>query len=266
MSVKQHFEYRPSWDLNASHIGISKWNWQSISKEDETEARSVMANKRFDVLPLINPNDSITRYYSTRIWNNYENLNLNTIGELDKVYYRLSFSDLIKKFHNEKKHYYFLTDYDSVVGLVSFVNLNRQEVYNHLYHVISDIERSVADFLKSHISSEDIISNFESSDDNHIKEVLRSYKNGIEQGSDNSIFENMYLQTIGITLNKLGDKIPNNKKKLISYSKKFDPKGTYGILRNKIMHPVRPILSDSLTISKINELLTDYEVLKELLN
>jgi len=45
----------------------------------------------------------------------------------------------------------------------------------------------------------------------------------------------------------------------------FSPDGVYGELRNKVMHPVRPILNDNETIEKIDELLRDYSNIKEVL-
>lgn len=266
MNIKEHFEYKPYLDLTASNIGINKWDWKSISTENEDAAKTIMKENRFDVLPIINSDNSITKYFSTRNWNNYENLNLSVILESDRVYYRLSFCDLIRKFSVEKKHYYFLTDYNSIVGLVSFINLNCQAVYNYLFQLISDVERSVACFLKLHLTTDDIISSFKDSNDAHVAEVLKSYEKAASEGFDNSIFEYMYLQTLGIVIKKMSAKIPNKQKKLLSYHAKFSPQGIYGILRNKIMHPVRPILNDEYTISNIYELIQDYEIIKELLS
>lgn len=45
----------------------------------------------------------------------------------------------------------------------------------------------------------------------------------------------------------------------------FSSEGTYGKLRNKIIHPVRPILSDHSTIAQMDELITDYVTIKETL-
>jgi hypothetical protein len=265
MNLRDHFEYRPFLDLTAANIGINKWHWVSVSVEDETEAKRIMQTNRFDVLPIINHDDSITKYYSTRVWNTYNNLNLNTIAETDKVYYRLSFCDLIRKFSEEKKHYYFLTDYNRTVGLVSFVNLNCQAVYNYLFQVIADIERSISCFLKIHIQHDEILESFRSSGDSHVKQLLEGFNQSISEGSDNSIYEHMYFQTIGITIKKHLHKLPYRQRELGSYQSKFSPNGTYGILRNKIMHPVRPILSNPESISQINELLQDYSAIREIL-
>lgn len=265
MYIRNHFEYNQTIDLTAAHIGINQWTWRSIDGEDEQRAKKIMQTNRFDILPIVNSDKTVTKYFSTRKWNNYEHLNLNKIIEVDKVYYRLTFPDLIAKFHEDKRHFYFLTNYQDVVGLVSFVNLNSQAIYHYLFQVIADIEISVSQFLKSCLDQDEIISVFASLSDPHVIDVLKQFNETIVQGKDNTIFEHMYLQTLGITIKKMLRHIPEAQKKLIKYQPKFSPNGTYGKLRNIIMHPVRPVLNDEQTISDINELLQDYNDIKNTL-
>lgn len=252
-------------DLTAAQIGINKWDWETISSEDEKMAKALMRQKKYDVLPILNSDGTITKYFSTKIWNNYNSLNLNDIQKANTIYYRFSLNDLIRKFNEEKRHYYFLTNGEDILGLVSFINLNCQAVYNYLFQVIADIEQSVASVLKEIITQEEIISEFQKSTDRHLIDILNSFNKSVEEGSDNTIFENMYLQTIGIILKKFKDRIPSKFEKLNNYKLKFSPTGTYGVLRNKVMHPVRPILSDKDSINKIHELLSDYLKIKEVL-
>ena len=157
MDIREQFEYNPSIDLTAAQIGINKWQWETINSEDEVRAKEFMKRNRFDVLPIINPDGRIERFYSTRIWNNYHDLQLANISESDTIYYRLSFSDLIKKFHYEKKHFYFLTNVDEVLGFVSFIHLNCLVVYNYLYQVFADLEQAIANLLRDHIDQKDIL-------------------------------------------------------------------------------------------------------------
>ena len=264
MDLKRYFDYNPMLDLTAAHIGINKWEWETIDSEDENAAKEKMKAKKFDVLPVSNKG-KVNKYFSTRLWNNYDNLNLNFIEQSNLIYYRLSLSDLIRKFNEEGKHYYFLTDYKDVLGLVSFVNLNCQAVYNYLFQILADLERSIAYLLKDYIDQNEIIEVYKVSEDSHLKEVAKTFEDAVKAGKDSTIFEHMYLQTVGITLSKFCHKLPNNLKKLNKYSSKFSPNSTYGEIRNKIMHPVRPILNDNETISKIDELLNDYFDIKDII-
>lgn len=265
MDIRKQFEYNPTLDLTAAQIGINKWDWETTDSEDEAIATQKMRTKKYDVLPIVDKDGKVMKYFSTRVWNNYDKLNLNNIEQTNSIYYKLSLADLIRKFNEENRHYYFLTNQKEVLGLVSYVNLNCQAVYNYLFQIIADIEQSIAYLLKEHINQNDILQYFKSSNDDHLKEVAKTFDDSAQPGRDNTIFEHMYLQTVGITLNKFFNKLPDNVKRLNKYSSKFSPEQVYGKLRNKVMHPVRPILNDTATIRDMDELLRDYSDIKEIL-
>lgn len=265
MDIRKHFEYNPTLDLTAAHIGINKWDWETINTEDEEVAKKIMKAKKYDVLPILGADGKVLKYFSTRVWNNYDNLNLNNIEQTNSIYYRLSLADLIRKFNEESRHYYFLTNHKDVLGLVSFVNINCQAVYNYLFQIIADMERSIAYLLKEHVDQGDILQYFKSSGDDHLREVAKTFEDSTKPGQDNTIFEHMYLQTVGITLSKFHNQLPDNFKKLNKYSSKFSINQVYWKLRNRVDHPVRPILNDSATIKDIDELLRDYSDIKEIL-
>lgn len=262
MNIKRHFQYEPSVEATVSQIGISRWNWVSTKSSDQAKAKEIMSQKRFDVLPIENNNGSFTSYYCTQKWNDYKHLNKLNINENQAIYYRLTFKDLIRKFKNEERYYYFLTGYEQVLGLISYVNLNCQLVYNYLFFVISDIERSVSGILSNFIAQETILNEFENSEDKHLRKIAYNFRKSMEKNEDNNIFQQMYLQTIGITVKKFLSDLPDNLKKLAKFSSKFS--SVYSPLRNKIMHPVRPILSDKKSIDQIDELLNDYQKIKNI--
>ena len=265
MNIKKQFQYDPAIEVSASQIGISKWNWTSVKSTDQKQALSQMKSKRFDVMPIENEDGTVTFFYSTQEWNVYDGLNKNRIKDASTIYYRLSLKDLVRKFKEEDRHFYFLTDYNEVLGLVSYVNLNCQLVYNYLFFIIADIERSVSELLKHYIKQADILSKFQESNDQHLIKLSESFQKSIESNNDSDIFQHMYLQTVGITLNKFNSKLPKDCKMLNKYSSKFGTEGVYNLVRNKVMHPVRPILSDKESINQIDELLTDYSKIKDII-
>ena len=67
MDIRKHFEYNPILDLTAAHIGINKWDWDTIDNEDEEKARERMKKKRFDVLPIMDSDGKVLKYFSTRV-------------------------------------------------------------------------------------------------------------------------------------------------------------------------------------------------------
>ena len=265
MDIKQQFEFSHTPDLTAAHIGINKWNWKTIQEKDGQTAKNIMRQHRYDVLPIQKNSRRIEKFFVTEEWNNYDFLNIEKVNHTNSIYYRLAFQDLVRKFVEEERHFYFLTNEKDVLGLVSLVNLNCQAVYNYLFHIISDIERSISDLLKAYIDQDQILSKFEESEDKHLQNVKNKFEESINLGKDNSIFEHMYLQTVGITLKKFVWLLPDEYKSINKFSSKFSPNGTYGKIRNKIMHPVRPILNDKGTISNIHELLQDYSRMSEIL-
>ena len=266
MNIRKQFFYDPAIEVSAAQIGISKWNWESVKSGNEEDALWIMKKNRFDVLPVENEDGTFTSYYSTQEWNDYSRLNLIKTKDAPKIYYRTSLNDLVKKFEREDQFYYFLTDSDQVLGLVSYVNLNCQLVYNYLFFILADIERSISSMLKDHLDQREVIEEFKRSKNTHQQELVESFDRSVRDNSDTDIFELMYLQSIGITLKKFTYKLPHSLKGLAKYSSKFSSEGVYGSLRNRIMHPVRPVLSDKDSIKKINELLVDYDHIKGILD
>lgn len=265
MNIKKEFQHDPAIEVSASQIGISKWDWISTNSIEEKDAIEIMKKHRFDVLPIENKDGTFNSYFSTQKWNIYTSLNKNKINDAQSIYYRLSLKDLVRKFKNDDRHYYFLTDYNQILGLVSYVNLNCQLVYNYLFYIIADIERSVSEILKDNVSQDKILSEFKQSEDNHLLELSNTFQKSIDTNNDSDIFQHMYLQTVGITLKKFISELPNEYKPLNKYSSKFGTQGVYNLVRQKVMHPVRPILSDEKSINQIDELLTDYIEIKNII-
>lgn len=266
MDIRKHFEYNPVLDLTAANIGINRWDWVSIDGEDEGRAKEIMKFNKFDILPIVGSGGRVDKFFSTRKWKRYDALNCTNINTDNTIYYRMSLNDLISKLREQESHFYFLTNYKEVLGLVSYANLNCQAVYNYLYQVLADIERSIATVLEASVEQSMVVEYFKNSTDPHLMEVVKTFEEKIKSDAEISIFELFYLQTVGITLKEFCNKLPVPLKKLNKYSAKFSSQGTYGELRNKIMHPVRPILSDQNTIAQMDELLTDYTAIREILS
>jgi hypothetical protein len=224
-----------------------------------------MKRNRYDVLPIQNEDGTYTEYFSTVKWGEYENLNILKIKNANSIYFRFCLKDLVREFKITENHYYFLTDGDEPLGLVSYVNLNCQLVYNYLFFVFSDIERSVSDVLKKHITGLDVIAYFLNSQDKHSQEIIKTYEESILSNNDSDIFQLLYLQDLGTIIGKFFEILPKNLKSLKKYSTKFGTNSVYRKLRNRIMHPVRLILSDNESIHQINELLSDYQEIKRIL-
>ncbi len=266
MNIKSHFKYDPSIDVIAAHIGINKWDWVFVDGENEQAALQKMQENRFDVIPIIDKNGLFNEYFCTRNRNDYSALNRNKINLKEGIYYRTSLSDLIRIFKEEQRHFFFLTDFKQVLGLISYINLNCQAVQNYLFYILSDLEKSVSNLLKNQIEMDQIESILKSSSDLHVIEIIKKFEDDKLKNIDVDLFNYFYLQTVGIVLSKFLNDLDPPYKKLGKYTKKFSPDGLYTQVRNTIMHPVKLLLDNELSITKLDELLTDYHNIKEIIS
>lgn len=253
MNIKNYFRYSPTIDLTAAHIGINKWDWDFLDQKDEENAKEIMVKNKYDVLPVKLSGESVHTFYSTEYWNDYSNVILMEIKDVDTIYYRTSFQDLVRKLHDENKHYFFLSDNREVLGLVSIANLNSQAVYNYLFQLIADIERQIILQFERSISQDDIIEVFSKSSDSHQKYIVTSFQEAREMGVDNTIFHHMYLQDIAILLKKFKDQLNEELSDILKFRKKFSPNGLYTKIRNTVMHPVRPVISNDLKLADLDQ-------------
>lgn len=261
MLSKTDFNYNPEIKVTAAQIGINKWDWVCLENDKEEEAKNLMREHKFDVIPIINEKGQFSQYFSTRVWNNYDGLNLNTIDESSTIYYNTGLRELIKKLNKEKRHYYFLTDYEEVVGLVSYANLSCQAVYNYLYFIISGIETGVSALLQIRIDSELIIAEFEQRQEPHYQTTLKRYR---EDNGEYPFYDYLDFKDLGLIINKFQNELKGKERALVSYYKKFE--SDYNELRKKVMHPVKTLLTTEKSIAQIDSLLDDYASIMEIIS
>lgn len=266
MSKRRYFkEGGGTIDISAAKIGISKWDWVFVDGDNKEEAIKVMKENGFDVLPIRNTDSSFTHYYSTAEWGNFEHLNKLRIKDAPSIYYKTSFRDLVRRFREEDKFFYFLVDSSEVLGLVSFVNLNSLMVYNYLFRVIADIESSLFNLFRQELDEEKVIQRFENSSDKTLNKLAKEYKEEVDENQNNDFFQTLYFSNIEFLLKEFVGQLPPNKKKLARFAKNFNGEnGAYCKIRNKVMHTTRRLLSDMESIDRIDKLLTDYDKIIEI--
>lgn len=263
MLLNKHQIEFPHFTLNASHLCLDKWNWETIKSENKEHAKNLMGEKKYDVLP-VELGNNISKFFTTIIWNNYDNIKLSEINSLNSIYYMLSFPDLIKKFTNDNCHFFFLTNYQEVLGIILFNHLNNRLVYRYLYDLIFDLEQSLILFLRENMAN-DVLNIIQNSKNPNLSRIYKTYMRSKRQGYDNTIFEAFYLNTLGIIIPLLYESHPDKLKELNEFSNKLSSKGTINLLRNKVMHPVNPLVDNIYSVREINAFLIDYQLIKEIL-
>ena len=266
MRIREHFKYNDANMLTAAHLGISKWNWEYVEHTTNIEdAKVIMQKKEFDVLPIMDSEGEFHSFYSTWSWGDYTHLNKNIIDYGRRVYYKMSFRDLIKKFTGKKdSRYFFLQTHDDIVGLVSVVNFNSLPVYNYLYREISSIEYLVSNFLEGVISEKKVLAILQESGDVTANELASRYLSTVSNNLGSSIFHHLYLSHLGLVIKNCVSEFDHSLKKLGSYAKSFG--NEYRELRNVVAHPSRLIVTGYDSFGKIDQVLNDFDEIRELLH
>lgn len=265
MKIQDYFLNAPLVDVTAAHIGINKWDWDFLQKRDIEQAKSMMEENRYDILPIVSSSNEIKQYYSTQEWNNYSIIDLKEIDTSCCIYYRLSIEDLICKMYLENKNYFFLIDHSTVVGLVSLVNFSCQSAYNYFFQTISNTERKLSRLLKYELNEFDVISALRESSSKMNQNLIKKYDSAVEDGVDVSIFEMMYLDTLGYLISKFKDDL-NHYDQLEPYIRYLLSNGLFSTIRNTIMHPVKEIINKDVGVSELYEFITENRRLDNVLD
>ncbi|WP_299273454.1 hypothetical protein [uncultured Psychroserpens sp.] len=264
MDVKKYFEYNPDLELTVAQIGINKWDWVAIDKEDKEQAKSIMANNRFDILPVAS-GKPIIKYFKTDNWGDYSKVSLKHITREDNIYYRLSFIDLLRKMITDDNYLFFLSDSNEVLGLVSLNNLNCLAVYNYIYQITASLELVVSRYLEELLDEEFVVEVLKKTSDEQANKIAEQFELLKSLNNENSIFHHLYFPTIGTLLKYSVNLIKKDCPDLLQYRKKFCAGNLYWEIRNTVSHPVKPLFVNEVSVKKVNELISDYIEIKKIL-
>jgi len=260
------FTYKDSNFLSAAQIGVSRWTWEYVDHDCDIDiAKNTMSQKEYDVLPIKNKDSSYTSFYSTNVWGDYSSLTKVDIDSSKRIYYKMSFRDLLKIFSAQKgNRYFFLETHDDIVGLISRVNFNSLEVYNFLYREIADIEYQISNCFEQHIDESVIIDSFQNSSDDHNRRLVKSYQKLLDANQNNSIFHHLYFPHLGVIIDKHINLLPEKYHSLSMYSEPFTNR--FRLLRNNIAHPTKPLISTHGKFREISEILIEFDKIRSILN
>lgn len=264
MKLRKYFEYQPDLELTVAQIGINKWDWVATNRYDKGYAKRIMSLSRFDILP-VHINEDLDHYYQTKNWGDYSEIVLKEILREDIIYYRLSFLDLLRKMQREGKYQFFLADSNEILGLVSLNNLNCLAVYNYIYQITASLEKVVSDFLQRTLDNDEVILMLSGSSDKQAQSIIKVYTEMKAVNKDNTIFQYLFFPTLGTLLKSAADKVEKEVPELMAYRTKFCAGNLYWEIRNIVSHPVKPLFVDENSILKVNELISDYYTIKDVL-
>lgn len=247
--------------ITAATVGISKLRWTSVKElEISTEKHiDIMSNNRFDHLPIESLNGSITEFFKTIEPNNYKNIIRLKIKYNDLIPLDTNIKDVIEKFANDKRTFFFLSYHKNISGLITLGNLNCKQVQVYIFSLICELERELGDFINCFLSNQELNDWLKSKvnkndPNNKYGLILTNFNDLIKLDIENQLTEHFFLVDFF--------KIINDKElyEKLSFSKKeWKDLSSINELRKRIAHPTRSLLDKDNDIFKLMERLNKIE-------
>ncbi len=134
-------------NVTAAVVGISRERWDyAPDSMPEHEARAMMCDRRYDVLP-IHSDDGVREYYRTTEWDTYDSIHRDQISQDELISADTPIREVVGGSAEDGRRWYFLECDTQVVGLVSIVNLNSLPFQTYLYTFLNEYEMLLGQFL-----------------------------------------------------------------------------------------------------------------------
>lgn len=247
--------------ITAASVGISKLRWTSV-KEEEIKADKhleLMTKNRFDHLPIEPTVGTITEFFKTKEPNKFDNIERQKIKFDDVISLDTNIREVIEKFANNNRTFFFLRYQKNISGLITVGNLNCKQVQIYIFSLVCELERELGDFLNSNLTNQDVKEWVENKADiNNPDEkyslILKNYKDLTKLDLDNQLTEHFFLVDF---FSIISDKIIFDK---LGYTKS-EWKGLSSIneLRKRIAHPTRSLLDKDNNINKLQKRINKIE-------
>ena len=237
-------------DVDAAVVGISRERWFSVtpSEAQDLEAvRSMMADDRFDVVPVAEPGEPVTEYVVTVAWGDFTEVERREIKADGTLPQRTPLDEVVRAFDERNRQHLFLTRYGRVTGLVTVSHLNCRQSRVYFYSLFSELEMALARLIgqevaASRVTNEEVLSLVRDG-------VRESYEQDRERNVDADPTEYFHINDLTTVIVKLGlhksvlDFSGNN-----AFTK---PLNRLVKLRNRVAHPVRPLVGGRDTVRSL---------------
>lgn len=247
--------------ITAASVGISRVRWVAINETDIDSGKHIelMKSNRFDHLPIIGSNGTITEFFKTEEPNNFNNISRCPIRYNDVIPLETNIKDVIEKFAKEKRTFFFLSFHRNISGLITIGNLNCKQVQIYVFSLVCELERALGDFLNecmTNIEIKDWITGkakFDDPNDKYVK-ILKKFKDLTEVDLENQLTEHFFLVDF---FNIISDKQLFEK---LSYTKnEWEKLSSINEIRMRIAHPTRCLLDKENDIQKLYSRLNKIE-------
>ena len=247
--------------ITAASVGISRLRWTSV-KESEINSNihlELMWKNRFDHLPIEPETGTITEFFKTVKPNKYDKIERLKINYNDVIPLDTNIRDVIDKFANQKKTFFFLRYQKSISGLITLGNLNCKQVQIYIFSLICELERELGDYLNSKLTDKEIKEWINgkidvSNPNDKYKLILENYENLTNSDLENRLTEHFFLVDF---FKIITDK---NIYSEFGYTKSgWEDLSSINELRKRIAHPTRSLIDNENNIFKLQKRINKIE-------
>ncbi|MBK9554686.1 MAG: hypothetical protein WBP31_14570 [Chitinophagales bacterium] len=241
--------------ITAASVGISRLRWTSVkeSEIDSNKHLELMEKYRFDHLPIEPEIGIIAEFFKTAEPNKFDKIERLKINYKDVIPLDTNIRDVIDKFANQKKTFFFLRYQKNISGLITLGNLNCKQVQIYVFGLICDLERELGDFLNSQLTNKEINEWIKGKIDasnpvDKYKLILENYESLTNSDLENSLTEHFFLVDF---FKIIADK---NLYSELGYTKSgWEDLSSINELRKRIAHPTRSLIDNENNIFKLQK-------------
>ena len=236
--------------ITAASVGISSKRWIYLNEKDITENnfKILMANHRFDILPIIANDGSVHEFFKTVTQGNYIDVTRQTISYQDVLVLDSPIREVIKNFATQNRVFYFLTFQNRITGLITIGNLNCRQVQVYIFALICELERVLCEFINSNITDKQLETYMTQKAESNEKlhKIWLYYQELAKVDLENKLIEHLYLIDIFSIIEYFEQHIK------LGYSKKqWKELTSINDLRHLVAHPTRSLLDKDNSIERL---------------
>lgn len=192
----QFFLNRDIVNVDAATVGIGSNRWVSISANgpSKEEARSKMAEHQFDVLPIESEEGNVSSYFVTDEWGDFSSVHREPISYTDTLSFQRNIRAVVEALADRDRRFFFLTQDQQVVGLITVSNLNCRAVRIYLFGLITEMETGLGRVVGRNLEDGGL-------NEQQIIEAMKAdsredYLDDKKKGIEEAITEYLYLSTL----------------------------------------------------------------------
>lgn len=239
--VDQFFLNSDIVNVDAATVGIGSNQWVSIpaSESRPEEARTKMEEHRFDVLPIESGGGNVSSYFTTDEWGDFSSVHRETVRYDDTLPFRQAIRSVIEALAKRDRKFFFLTQNQQVVGLLTVSNLNCRAVRVYLFGLLAEVETGLGKIVESSLVEEKL-------DEEDIIEAMKGdskehYLEGKEEGIEENITEYLNLSALVNLVGKCHLYNPLGYESRNQFENGEHSFGSLVNLRNSVAHPVKSL-------------------------